>query len=244
MASLSRFLDLENFLFENFFHWNDPALLERSVFFDPVTYRSSIRTPLLPSTSRRLLICWRKAFESSEVRGRQDVSDIGGCWRQDEGWVPVTSLSRQRRRDTTRSCGCGGSGGDGGRRGRRGGWRSAPVVGPRCQLVSTPWYPDIGSNKPRGTNISYDRSGILSLVPPSSDLFLVCLVPPFDPARAIKRNQDATDNHEKLFTGCFGTVRPYDKFYRLVDCIRNFKTFRGILSKADCWVLIEAINLF
>lgn len=140
-----------------------------------VTYRSSIRIPLTEIVNLLTEGIW--IFGGT---WRQDVSDIGGCWRQDEGWMPLTSLSRQRRRDTTRSCGCGG---DGSRRGRRGGWRSAPVVGPRCQLVSTPWYPDIGSNKPRGTNISYDRSGILSLVLPSSGLFLVYLVSPFDLAR-------------------------------------------------------------
>jgi hypothetical protein len=40
---------------------------------------------------------------------------------------------------------------------------TALVVGPRCQLVSTPWNLDTGSNKPRGTSISYERSsGALS----------------------------------------------------------------------------------
>jgi len=145
------------------------------VFFQSPPGSSSIRT------SRRLLICWRESIWIFGDTWRQDVSDIGKCWRQDEGWVPVTSLSRQRRRDTTRSCGCGG---DGDRRGRRGEWHFAPIVGPRCQLVSTLWYPDIGSNKPRGTNISYDRSGILSLVPPRRRpiYFSRGLVPPFDPA--------------------------------------------------------------
>lgn len=51
-------------------------------------------------------------------------------------------------------------------------------------------------------------------VVPSSGLFLACLVSSFDPARAIKRNQDATNNHEKLSTGYFRDRSPsfYNRF--------------------------------
>lgn len=161
---------------------------------------------------RRLLICWRKAFESSEVReGRmfRTPVDVGDKTRGECQWRLFRVSGGETRRDravvVVLVAVVGAEGDD----------APAPVVGPRCQLVSTPWYPDIGSNKPRGTNISYDRSGILSLVPPSSG-FLVCLVPPFDPARAIKYNQDAMENHEKLSIGCFGiTHLCFDK--RFID---------------------------
>lgn len=83
--------------------------------------------------------------------------------------MPVTSLSRQRRRDT-RSCGCGGVVAVVGAEGDDT-LAPAPVVGPRCQLVSMPWNPDTGSNKPQGTNIFYDRSGVLSPVFASVRLF-------------------------------------------------------------------------
>lgn len=151
------------------------------VFLILVIYRSSI---LSPSISRRLLICWRKAFESLEIReGRmfRTSVDVGDKTRGECRWRLFRVSGGETRRDRAVVVVIVAVA----RRGRRGGWRSAPVVGPRCQLVSTPWYPDIGSNKPRGTNISYDRSGILSLVPPSSGLFLSCLVVPFDPMRAI-----------------------------------------------------------
>lgn len=68
----------------------------------------------------------------------------------------------------------------------------APVVGPRCQLVSMPWNPDTGSNKPQGTNISYDRSGLLSPV-------FAFLVLPSNPTRVIKHNQNAIDDCKIFF---------------------------------------------
>lgn len=131
-----------------------------------------------------LTVC--QAFESLEKREsrvfRTSV-DVGDKTRGECRWRLFRVSGGD---DTTRSCSCGG------RRGRRGGWRSAPVVGPRCQPVSTPWNLDTGSNKPRGTSISYIwpiRRTVAGTVR-RHVRFLVCLVPPSNPARAIKHSQD------------------------------------------------------
>lgn len=115
-------------------------------------------------TSRRLLIYWRKAFESSEDRGDRmfwtsDV-DVGDKTRGECRWRLFRVSGGETRRDravvVVMVAVVGAEGDDA--------LAPAPVVGPRCQLVSMPWNPDTGSNKPQGTNISYDRSGVLSPV--------------------------------------------------------------------------------
>lgn len=166
-------------------------------------YRSSIRTPSPRFMSRRLLICWRKAFESSEVReGRmfRTSVDVGDKTRGECRWRLFRVSGGETRRDRAVVV------------------VMVAVVGAEGDDAPLRWWVrDVSSFQRRGTLTSgltnpgerispMTDPGILSLVPPSSGLFLACLVPPFDPARAIKRNQDTTDNHEKLSTGCFGNT--------------------------------------
>lgn len=123
-----------------------------------LTYSNSLSFSL--SYIREVVNLLMKAIWIFGGTRRQDVLDIGGCRRQDEGRVAVTSLSCQRRRDTTRSCGCAvavvsAEGDDASLR-----WWVRDVSSFQSRGTLTP-----GSSKPWGTSISYDRFGVLSPVP-------------------------------------------------------------------------------